>query len=62
MRHTVLWVRVSQQKGAVNAGPEASGGATGRPVHLGQSERGRELGNDVRGTGASGKWVPLEDP
>lgn len=35
--HTVLWARVSQQKGAVNAGPEAGGGATGRPVHLGQS-------------------------
>lgn len=60
--HAALWARASQQSGARNAGPEAGGGATGKSVCQGQSEQKRELGNEVRGTGARAGWRPWRVP
>ena len=60
--HAALWARPSQQTGARNAGPEAGGGATWKSVCRGQSEQRRELGNEVRGTGARAGWHPRKVP
>ena len=60
--HAALWARPSQQTGARNAGPEAGRGATWKSVCRGQSEQRRELGNEVRGTGARAGWHPRKVP